>query len=141
MVKLVQAYVGKEWDRVRSIDVMSAIKELDEAVRGPQLEDQEQAIDKAAQTARDEADQSDKKAEEYDSAAREILGVGPRAEFVTIRRAYEKLSRRAQPENFLPESEEARQADQLLRRVTWAYTYLTKGMTPSEKRFRSLEIE
>lgn len=73
--------------------------------------------------------------------ARRILGVEEGASFPEIRRAYEKISRRAKSENFPAGSDAAGQAQELLRRASWAYQALTKDMDATQKRFQSLEID
>ena len=70
-----------------------------------------------------------------------ILGVEEGATFPEIRRAYEKISRRAKSENFPAGSDAASQAQELLRRASWAYQALTKDMDATQKRFQSLEID
>ena len=136
---LMRAYVGREFDRIKKIDLMDAVRELEEATRAPS--------DRAAKPGPGTPSEEKKtvvevqEGQDLGSTAREILGVGKKADFETIRRAYEKLNRRSQPHNFDEGSVESAQASDLLRKVTWAYTYLTKDVTESEKRFRSLEIE
>lgn len=135
---LMRAYVNREFERIKKIDLMDAVRELDEATRGPSERSGGAAMPEPAP---EKLVLEVKEGQDLEATAREILGVGKRADFDTIRRAYEKLSRRSQPENFEPGSEESAQASDLLRKVTWAYTYLTKDVPASEKRFRSLEIE
>lgn len=133
---LLRGYVNREWDRVRGLELMDAWRELD----APSVKSTESSGDTSA---KNEIYDDPTKVEDgnYEATARTILGVHADADFKAIRHAYEKLSRRSQPENFQDGSQEAERAQNLLRRATWAYQYLTKNVSSSEKRFKSLEIE
>lgn len=135
---LLRGYVNREWDRVKGMEFMDALKELDEPLTDKQasMAEKSDGVSDSREVPLD-AEQP----ETHEAAARSILGVFADADFQTIRHAYEKISRRCQPENFPENSPEAETAQQLLRRATWAYTFLTKNVPSSEKRFKSLEIE
>ncbi|MBX3110666.1 MAG: J domain-containing protein [Fimbriimonadaceae bacterium] len=141
---LLRGYVNREWDRIKGIEWDDAWKELNAATRTPSASDlaegEVSAVDsvsgQAAPAPRATPTEGDLKAQ-----ARQILGVGPQDDFDAVRRAFEKLNRRTQPDNFTPGSDEAKSATALRARVQWAYTVLTADMTQSEKRFKSLEID
>lgn len=133
---LMRGYVNREWERIKGLELADAWRELDEPV--VTKEDKEGAEREGLDETNDPTKVADGN---FEATARTILGVHADADFQAIRHAYEKLSRRAQPENFAEGSTEAVQADNLLRRVNWAYSFLTKNMPTTEKRFKSLEIE
>jgi len=141
---LLRGYVNSEWDRIKGIEWDDAWKELNAATRTPDARDLAEselsAVDSVSEqprpTPREVPTEVDLKAQ-----ARQILGVGPSDDFETVRKAFEKLNRRTQPDNFPAGSEEAKSASALRARVQWAYTVLTAEMSQSEKRFKSLEID
>jgi curved DNA-binding protein CbpA len=67
--------------------------------------------------------------------------VSETATFKEIRHAYQRLSKRCEPANFVENTDEAAVAARLLARVQWAYTYLGKDVSETEKRFGSLEVD
>jgi hypothetical protein len=122
--------VNREWDRIHGVDPfagagdkMSASSEVDSALEHP--------------APRPVAERPFNAKERACS----VLGITVEAEFVEIRRSFERLNRRSDPSNFPPGSPEAYQAAQIQRRVQEAYRILIDGMDASELRFRSLEIE
>ncbi|MBL8067233.1 MAG: hypothetical protein JNM28_02190 [Armatimonadetes bacterium] len=129
---LLRSFVNQEWERVKGFDMNEAWKELNE-----------NPAEAEARRAAPEAKQPDTTmdATELEATARTILNVTAKASYDEIRKSYEKVSNRVQPQNFDSGTEEARQAQELLRKATWAYQYLTKDMSPVQRRFRSLEIE
>lgn len=124
---LLRGYVNREWDRIHGIEEANARRELEESLdpgageKPPVVGGEGPANPKAF--------------------ARNILGVKEDASFAEIRKAFERLSRRSAPSNFAPETPEARQAAEILKKVNWAYKQLTEEMNSVEKRFASLEIE
>lgn len=133
---LMRAFVNREWDRVKGLEFAEALRELDapagESVgQATVAENREKPLDDPTKV-----DES-----EYEATARTILGVHADADFAAIRLAFVKINRRARPENFESGTTEAVSAENLLRRATWAYNYLTKNVSASEKRFKSLEID
>lgn len=135
---ILRSYVNREWDRIKGLDVLDAIRELEADINktAPQTEETE----KKAETVEDEKKELQQIAE-YTANARQILGVSEGDNYTKIRKAYERISRKAQPENFNEGSPEAQHADMLLRRATWAFQYLTRHLSATEKRFKSLEID
>ena len=142
---LMRGYVNREWDRIKGLEMLDALRELDSPLSDKQskLMDHEKAgSGSQSDSTRSETVSSDGEGEQnYEVTARLILGVHANADFKEIRAAFEKINRRSQPENFDEGSEEADHAHQVLRRATWAYNFLTKDMSASDKRFQSLELE
>lgn len=135
---LLRAYVNREFDRLKTLDVQSAWREL-EGVVGAQSPNPSTTT--PGHPGPNQPSNPPTPEKDYTQTARQILGVEPDASFAEIRRAFEKLSRRSQPVNFEPGSPEAEHAQDLLRKATWAYNYLTKDLDPAQKRFRALEID
>jgi len=129
---ILRGFVNQEWERVKGLEVMDAWKELDAPVSTTPDAPANSTLD--TPTASMESN-------ELEATARTILNVTAKASFDEIRKAFEKINQRVQPQNFESGSEEAKHAQDLLRKSTWAYQYLTKDMSPSQRRFRSLEIE
>lgn len=129
---LLRGFVNQEWERVKGFDMGDAWRELNETPA--------EAAEKRERPATTTIT-SGLEPNELEATARTILNVTAKATFDEIRKSYEKISRRVQPQNFPTGSEEAQQAQELLRKATWAYQYLTKDMSPAERRFRSLELE
>lgn len=125
---LLRGYIGKEWERIQSLEREAAIRELEEDSPAPAAEDLENKI-----TIPKGSDPKDK--------AREILGVEKDASFSEIRRAYMKLNKRSSPNMHPSGSEAARQARTIHRKVQWAYQTLTADTPDLQKRFQSLEID
>ncbi|MCA0360780.1 MAG: J domain-containing protein [Armatimonadetes bacterium] len=143
---LLRGYVNREVDRLHSLDLKSAWSELEQAMGRSGDAPTASSTGAAATGTNPESgavqiEVESTSPESLAASARKILGVEPDAGFDAIRKAFEKMSRRSAPENFEAGTPEATQAEEILRKATWAYTYLTKEMTPAEKRFRSLEIE
>ena len=74
-------------------------------------------------------------------AARTILGAEPDETFGAIKRRYDRLVERADPDRFPKGSEEARQAANIRTRVNAAFAVLREAADPTDRRFGSLEIE
>lgn len=130
---VLRAFVNQEFDRIKSVDVMEAWRELDETPG--------QSADSSVKSTESTQVNAEATANELEATARTILNVTAKATFDEIRKAYERISRRVQPEQFTEGTPEAQQAGELLRKATWAYQFLTKDISPAERRFRSLEIE
>ena len=124
---LLRGYVNRELDRVRGLDRLDAEKELAASLNPGSSVTQ----------------QTSKNGLEIDepALARKILGVSADADFVTIRKTFERLDRRSDPVNFPEKSLERQQAAELRQRVHWAYSVLTQNVPDLNKRFGSLEIE
>lgn len=129
---ILRGYVNREWDRIQSLDRMYAEKELEESRQKPAPVN-EAEVEAEMQKL---AVQTDPKAR-----ARQLLGVGPEADFNEIRKAFDRLNERSDPSKFPPGSEEAKQAASIQQRINWAYQVLTENVDVTEKRFKSLEIE
>jgi hypothetical protein len=129
---LLRAYVGREWDRIKNWERLDALRELEEhdkPAEAPKAEDPEKTVVYIPEGSTRE------------QAALHILGLKEGAAFTEIRHAFVKLSKRSDPSHFAEGSTEQVQARDIYRRVHWAYRTLTEGMSDSEKRFGSLEIE
>lgn len=74
-------------------------------------------------------------------AARTILGAEPGESFGAVKRRYDRLIERADPDRFPKGSEEARQAANIRTRVNAAFAVLREAADPTDRRFGSLEIE
>jgi len=131
---VLRAFVNQEFDRIKSVDVMDAWRELDATPGQPASSAENSVTDSTTLSA-------EAGANELEATARTILNVTAKASFDEIRKAYERISRRVQPEQFTEGTPEAQQAGELLRKATWAYQFLTKDISVAERRFRSLEIE
>ena len=133
--RLLRAYVGREWDRIKSWERLDALRELDDPKppspwHAPeQVETPERTVVYVTEGTTNE------------EAARHILGIEEDAEFRDIRHAFVKLSRRSDPSNFDVGTAEHKKAVDVYKKVHWAYRTLTEGMSASEKRFGSLEID
>lgn len=127
---ILRGYIGREWERIQTVEESSARTELNEALKTPAPVDAPSngPVPVAAST------------EDKEAYARRLLGVTATASFDEIRKQFERLNRRSDPANFPPGSAEAEQASEIQKRVHWAYGYLTEHMDTTEKRFRSLEI-
>lgn len=79
--------------------------------------------------------------EEERAHACRVLGVEPTAPFQDVRKAYETLNQRSDPNRFPEGSAERGQALTIQRRIQWAYRKLIEGLDTTEVRFRTLEIE
>jgi hypothetical protein len=129
---LLRGYIGREYERIQSVDFDGASKELKEAFQNPMKPGETPApptqfrapapVDRRAQ-------------------ACAVLGVPKDADFGAIRTAYERLNRRSDPTNFPSGSQEATQAGQIQGRVQAAYRILADQADATEVRFKSLEIE
>ena len=126
-----RAYVGREWDRIKSWERKEALEELEETT--PRGEAVEEATEKTVIYV--------PKGTTAEDAARHILGVPLDAPFVDIRKTFERLSKRADPDRFMEGSVEKRQAHDIQKKIHWAYKTLTEKTSETEKRFGSLEID
>ena len=126
---LLRGYVNHEWDRIRSIDLDKAWQELS----GPDKADS--GADETEETVVTTIKIEPKK------AASEVLGVAEDASFEEIKRAFDRLNKRSNPNNFPAGSAEAENASKIQIRVKWAYRIMIEDKSDSEKRFKSLEID
>ena len=133
--RLLRAYVGQEWERIKNWERLDALRELDELKPHLRREAPEQ-IETPERTVIYVPEGTTK-----EEAARHVLGIEDGAEFREIRHAFVKLSRRSDPSNFETSTEEHKKAVDVYKKVHWAYRTLTEGMSASEKRFGSLEID
>ncbi|MFW5697104.1 MAG: J domain-containing protein [Fimbriimonadaceae bacterium] len=135
---LLRAYVGREWDRIKSLERLEAIEELKSSLN-PETDWEPKEQERAA--SQYEAAVEHSPVDNPEKVAREILGVKEDASFTEVRKAFEKLNKRSNPSNFPVGSPEEKEASAIQKRIHWAYRKLTDGMGSSEKRFRSLEID
>lgn len=126
---ILRSYVGREWERVRSLDLLIAREELEKTTGKPESVLQTEATKEPLSEV------------ELDAQARKVLGVEPDADFPTIRRQFDRLNDRSKPSRFPEGSPEQDIARQLNARVNWAYNYLTRHVSDTSRRFGSLEIE
>lgn len=133
---IMRGYVNREWERIQDLDRVYAEKELQDSMDKPAAANEavsEAEIDAKVQQL---ADQNDPK-----TRARQLLGVGPNATFDEIRKAFDRLNKRSEPNKFPAGSAEATQAASIQQRINWAYQVLTENVDVTEKRFKSLEID
>jgi len=125
---LMRGYVNREWDRIQGIEEADARYELADSLQTPGATREIPVVPEL------------KRANDRERAAK-ILGVAPDAPFAEIRKAFEKLERRADPSKFTSGTVEANQAADILKEIRWAYGILTDHVDSTEKRFGSLEID
>jgi hypothetical protein len=130
---ILRGYVGREWDRIQGVEHELAEKELNEALQDPSYRS-------PSAYAGDRSEVYERSRDPVE-AARKLLGVSASAGFAEIRKAFERLNRRSDPEKFPKGSREREQAAAIQKRVHWAYGVLTDSVDATEKRFKSLEID
>ena len=130
---LLRSYVNQQWDRVQDSDAWQAVQELDSPARGTPTSATEAGTPRPAIP--------NIPTQDPEALAASILGVPAKAPFSEVHRAFERLNKRADPARFEAGSQEQIRAAELQKRVNWAYQQLSQGVSESEKRFRSLEIE
>lgn len=122
---ILRSYVGREYERIQGVERHSASEELQKALDSfPEAKKKEPAppVDPKAH-------------------ARDLLGVSAEATFADIQKAFKRLSSRSNPKNFPEGSPEAAKAEEIHRKVHWAFNTLADGVDNTERRFRSLEID
>ena len=132
---LLRGYVNREFERLQTVDLRGAAKELESSLSNP-VSSSRSTPDTGVPTVTSVPEPYDQPA-----MARRILGVAPDADFATIRQAFDRLNRRSAPENFPAGSPEAYQAQQIQSRVQEAYRILISKMDSTELRFGTLELE
>ncbi len=128
---LLRAYVNREWERIKDLDLVRAEEELDQ----PSIPTSpgRPADAPAPSELLPEVDQL--------VVARKILGIPEGCAYSELRKAYDRLNKRADPARFPEGSQEREHAAELQRRVNLAYTKLADQYSETERRFKSLEIE
>lgn len=129
---IMRGYVNREWERIQGVELTDAERELTDSLSPAGSMTPEYSSSSPKATAHGPLDET---------RARDVLGVSSDASFADIRNAFERITKRSDPANFPPGSAEAKQAEDIHRRVHRAYSLLTEGMDATEKRFRSLEID
>lgn len=130
---ILRGWVSHEWDRIREIEHDLAADELRQSM--------DQPAPRATQVEVRTEEQVKAAHEDARAHACRLLGVGEKATFEEIRRAFDKLNKRSAPERFPVNSPERTQAAEIQKRIHWAYQMLTESLGTTEKRFRSLELE
>lgn len=125
---LLRGYVNREWDRIQGVELDRAQDELGESLQAPSALPSPEPTPPARELS-------------AEGKAQRILGVAPSDSFDQIRRTFERLNRRSDPNNFPAGSVERERAASIQKSVQWAYGILSKNVNPVEKRFRSLEID
>ena len=121
---ILRGFVAQEYERLSSIDRVSAEKELDEAPKQPPAQT-ETFVPRG----------------NHKEQALKILGVSETASVEQIVLSYERLNERSDPSRFPTGAPEQNQAREIQRRVRWAYRVLAPELDSTELRFRTLEIE
>ena len=124
--RLIKAYVHRESDRINETtgnEMLQALEELNPPV---------------AQTSSSAPAQIP---ENILHLARQILGVAEEARYEEILAAYKRLYLRSAPSHFPEGSEEQKIAEEIHRKVNWAFKELTQTENPVTKRFGALEID
>ena len=127
---LLRGYVNQEWERIRNVDETPEEREVREALAGTSVQVERTTVVEQTFTTIDPQDW-----------ARKVLGVHAGADFAEIRKAFERLNSRSDPSKFPIGSAEARQSSEIQGRVQQAYAILSDSIDPTEKRFKSLEID
>jgi len=143
---ILRGYVSTEWDRIKDLERDLASRELRAPANEPyppntplptnlgplpSLEPEEPSRPAGAP-----APVFDQKA-----YARRLLGVSEDCTFDQLRKAYTRLNKRSDPDNFPAGSAEAKKAADIQRNVNWAYNLLTETNDATERRFRTLELD
>lgn len=128
---ILRGWVSHEWDRIREIERDLAEDELRQTMENPApAKDPPSSADPSPRLPKEDAQ----------SHARRLLGVGDKATFEEIRKAFDRLNQRSDPARYPANSSERTQAAEIQKRIHWAYQQLTDSFDTVEKRFRSLEI-
>ena len=127
---LLRGYVNQEWERIRSVDESPEERELRESLEGTSIRVERTTVVQETYVQVDPTEW-----------ARKVLGVTAVADFAEIKKAFDRLYSRSDPSKFPAGSSEATQASEIQGRVQKAYAILTDAMDPTEKRFKSLEID
>ncbi len=127
---LLRGYVNQEWERIRSVDESPEERELRESLEGTSIRVERTTVVQETYVQVDPTEW-----------ARKVLGVTAVADFAEIKKAFDRLYSRSDPSKFPAGSSEATQAFEIQGRVQKAYAILTDAMDPTEKRFKSLEID
>ena len=70
-----------------------------------------------------------------------LLGLPEGSDFATVQAAYEKLEERCDPGRFPAGSEEAKELEDIRKRLEASYDTLRKALDPTARRFDLIEIE
>ena len=93
---ILRGYVNREWERIKDLDRVYAEQELDDPIVAPAPPPSQ------APSTMPPMDRAER--------ARQLLGVGPDANFEVIRKSFERLNKRSDPGKFPAGSSEAIQA-------------------------------
>ena len=127
---LLRGYVNQEWERIRKVDESPEERELRESLEISTMRVERTTVVEETYVQVDP-----------NEWARKVLGVSTGADFSEIRKSFERLNNRSDPSKFPAGSNEAKQASEIQGRVQKAYAILTDSLDPTEKRFKSLEID
>lgn len=127
---MLRGYVHREWERIQGVEQSLAQRELEESLHSSPSASTPTAIPQEPRTPEGRRER-----------ARSLLGVSKDASFPEVRRQFERLEQRSDPDNFPTGSPERREATELQKRVRWAYQVLSDEADATEKRFASLEID
>jgi hypothetical protein len=150
--RLLSSYVNAEWERIKGVieeseagDRTAAVAELEEAMGVPRRPAPPPPQTQPVQTPAPQQGQTVHPTQHPGVANFldqhfAVLGLPPGASFALVRRAYQKLVRRAEASRFEDGSEAASQAAAIRKRVEEAYAALRKALDPSAARFSELEL-
>jgi DnaJ-domain-containing protein 1 len=152
--RLLSSYLNSEWERIRGViddydggDPSAATAELDEAMGTPRRpappafpSPQRPIPTQAPSPQHGQAPATTPSAPGPLDQHYAVLGLPAGSDFALIRRAYQKLARRAEASRFESGSEAAQQAAAIRKRVDEAYAALRKALDPSAARFSELEL-
>jgi hypothetical protein len=141
LYNLVRGYVGREWERIQDLERKMAQDELNSSAPSQRNSGQSRPTPPAPADGSQPTQIFIPEGTDPKETARKVLDVAPDADFREIRRAFVRMNRRSESAAFEPGTPEARQAEDLRRKVQWAYQKLTAETPDIEKRFRSLEID
>src|SRR3954469_14520675 len=109
---VLRGYVNREWERIHGVELSDAERELSDAMDAPSP----RPAPKAESPVVAASTFSDKE------WACQVMGVGNEATFADIRKSFDRIIKRTDPANFPEGSAEAKQAEEIHRRVHRAYS-------------------
>jgi hypothetical protein len=154
--RLLSGYIGREWDRIRGIideytaeDRLRAIEELDAGTRWPYETPPVTPPPTSRETVQPPVQHTPYSRPPSAGLPQQphpldkhyaVLGLASGADFALVRHAYHKFLRRTDPANFGKDSDDAKKAADIRKRVEESYGELRKALDPSAKRFSDLEM-
>lgn len=142
--RILKSYIHREWERIEGLFQEEARKELDEFLTQPDFSKSlppSESTEKVAPPPSTMRSLYDLNWKMDIPTAYRILNLTPRSTSRELKKAYNRLSERSQPDKFPEGSEERKKAAILHLRVQEAYELLLPVLDPRSKRFQSLDVE